>query len=73
MCPRRQRGKAEYGRHPPRPQPGETLRLIVQGRDIHRAPRPLVQPLHDDSLNRGPHVIHTGGSFDSYLLVPRIG
>jgi uncharacterized protein len=52
-------------------EPGETLRLTVQGRDVHRAPRPLVQPLHDDSVNRGPHVIHTGGRFDSHLLVPR--
>jgi hypothetical protein len=42
----------------------------VQGRDIHRQPRPQVQPLHDDSVNRGPYVIHTGGSFGSYLLVP---
>ena len=51
--------------------PGETLRLVIQGRDIYRQPRPLVQALHDDSVNRGPHVIHAGGRFDSHLLIPR--
>lgn len=51
--------------------PGETLRLVIQGRDIYRHPRPLVQAFHDDCVNRGPHLIHTGGRFDSYLLVPR--
>jgi predicted acyl esterase len=32
--------------------------------------KPLVQALHDDSVNRGPHVIHAGGPFDSHLLLP---
>jgi uncharacterized protein len=50
---------------------GETLRLVVQGRDIYRYPRPLIQAFHDDSVNQGQHVIHTGGRYDSYLLVPR--
>jgi hypothetical protein len=51
--------------------PGETLRLVVSGKDIYRQPRPLVQSFHDDSVNRGPHEIHTGGRFDSHLLIPR--
>ncbi len=51
--------------------PGETLRLVIQGTDIYRQPRPLVQALHDDSVNRGAHLIHTGGRFDSHLLIPR--
>jgi uncharacterized protein len=50
--------------------PGETLRLVIQGTDIYRQPRPLVQALHDDTVNRGPHLIHTGGRFDSHLLIP---
>ena len=50
--------------------PGETLRLVIQGRDVYRYPRPLIQALHDDSVNRGPHVIHAGGDYDSHLLVP---
>ena len=51
--------------------PGETLRLVIQGRDIYRYPRPLVQAFHDDSVNHGLHLVHTGGRFDSHLLVPR--
>jgi predicted acyl esterase len=51
--------------------PGETLRLVVQGTDVYRQPRPLVQAFHDDSVNRGAHLIHTGGRFDSHLLIPR--
>lgn len=50
--------------------PGETLRLVVAGTDIYRQPRPLMQTFHDDSVNHGPHVIHTGGRFDSHLLIP---
>jgi haloacid dehalogenase-like hydrolase len=25
---------------------------------------------HDDSVNRGPHVVHGGGEYDSHLLIP---
>ncbi len=51
-------------------RPGETLRLVVQGRDIYRYPRPLRQAFHDRSVNSGPHLLHTGGRYDSHLLVP---
>ncbi len=50
--------------------PGETLRLVIQGQDIYRYPRPLIQALHNDLVNRGRHVIHTGGEYDSHLLMP---
>jgi uncharacterized protein len=50
--------------------PGETLRLLIQGRDVYRYPKPLIQAQHDESVNRGRHVIHTGGEYDSHLLVP---
>ena len=33
--------------------------------------RPLVQAFHDDSVNDGMHLVHTGGRFGSHLLVPR--
>jgi uncharacterized protein len=52
-------------------RPGETLRLVIQGRDIYRQPRPLVQTFHDDSVNRGPHLIHTGGQYPSHLVIPK--
>ena len=41
--------------------PGETLRLVIQGRDIYRYPRPLIQAWHEDTVNRGPHLIYAGG------------
>ena len=53
-------------------EPGEALRLVIQGRDIYRQPRPLVQAFHDASVNHGPHVVHTGGRFGSWLAVPRV-
>lgn len=49
---------------------GETLRLIVQGTDIYQYPKPLVAARHENTVNRGHHVIHAGGGCDAYLLVP---
>ncbi|HEY6311276.1 MAG TPA: CocE/NonD family hydrolase C-terminal non-catalytic domain-containing protein, partial [Streptosporangiaceae bacterium] len=49
---------------------GQTLRLVIQGRDVYRYPRPLIQALHEESVNRGAHVVHAGGQYDSHLLVP---
>jgi predicted acyl esterase len=50
---------------------GETLRLVVQGRDLHRYDIGPAQA-HEQSVNRGRHRIHTGGAFDSHLLLPVI-
>jgi predicted acyl esterase len=49
---------------------GDALRLIVKGRDIYTYPKPMVYMRHEDSVNRGPHRIHTGPGAASYLLVP---
>ena len=47
---------------------GETLRLVVQGEDLieHRA------LAHNLSVNRGTHTIHSGGRYDSHVLIPMI-
>jgi predicted acyl esterase len=47
---------------------GESLRLYVQGR------HPSIQPLlfYTALINKGEHVLHTGGTYDSYLTVPVI-
>ena len=45
---------------------GETLRLVVQGRDLFEHPALG----HGFSVNRGEHRLHAGGEFDSHLLVP---
>lgn len=49
---------------------GETLRLIVKGRDIYDHPKPMLYMRHEDSVNCGMHRLHTGGETPSYLLIP---
>jgi len=51
---------------------GEGLRLVIQGSDIYDYPKPSVYARHEDLVNRGSHVIHAGGPYDSHLLVPVI-
>ena len=53
---------------------GSRLRLIVQGTDLQKysKTRHPVYTRHEDSVNHGLHVIHTGGDADSYLLIPTI-
>lgn len=45
---------------------GEMLRLLISGRDILAFGRFG----HDDSVNHGRHVLHTGGDHSSQLLIP---
>ncbi len=49
---------------------GETLRLIVQGRDIQEYPPGRVYARHEATVNRGRHLVLSGGPYDSYLVVP---
>ena len=53
---------------------GESLRLVIAGRDIYRREEgvPLPFPMHEETRNAGTHVFHTGGEHDSYLLLPVI-
>ncbi len=47
---------------------GETLQLIIASNEIIPSP-----PYRKDvSCNHGKHVLHFGGKYDSYLLVPKI-
>jgi len=46
---------------------GESLQLIVSAREIISTP-----PYIKAEDNRGNHVIHFGGQYDSHLLVPKI-
>jgi len=68
---------------------GEGLRLTLRGSDFKKPEAEAATPgapgdlpktvrrsplaLHEDSVNRGHHVIHTGGKYDTYLLVPVVG
>ncbi|MFC1860891.1 CocE/NonD family hydrolase [Chloroflexota bacterium] len=48
---------------------GERLGLMVQGSDIITSG---YRYQHKDTVNKGEHVIYTGGKYDSHLLVPVI-
>ena len=50
--------------------PGEQLRLLVRGSDIQQYPPGVVSMAHSVTRNVGAHVIHAGGRYDSFLLVP---
>ena len=47
---------------------GEAMQLIVAPSEIIASP-PFIK---DASFNRGTHVLHFGGKYDSYLLVPKV-
>jgi putative CocE/NonD family hydrolase len=47
---------------------GESVQLIVASREIIPSP-PYFK---DASFNRGTHVLHFGGEYDSHLLVPKV-
>ena len=49
---------------------GEGLLLIVQGTDIKRYPKPLIYARHENTVNAGPHRIHTGAGHPSRIILP---
>ena len=50
---------------------GEQIRVVIGGQKLSGAEFPgLPGP---DTINRGRHVIHTGGQYDSHLLIPVTG
>jgi len=53
---------------------GQRLRVVVAGHSLWKGqPGPFSEsPMRYAVRNRGNHILHTGGKFDSYLLVPRI-
>jgi predicted acyl esterase len=51
---------------------GEKLRVVVQGSDIYNYPEEYHSDGHTETVNKGEHVIYTGGKYDSHLLVPVI-
>jgi putative CocE/NonD family hydrolase len=52
---------------------GERLRVVVQGQDVMREGLPRAPfARHENLRNAGTHILHTGGSCDSHLLIPVI-
>ncbi len=49
---------------------GETLRLLIQGTDVNKYPAGTPTQRHHSDRNHGRHIIHTGSSHDSHLLIP---
>lgn len=49
---------------------GETLELLIAGRELFIYPGDVSVMEHVDTVNVGVHRIHTGGECTSYLLVP---
>ncbi|MBT5051366.1 MAG: CocE/NonD family hydrolase [Rhodospirillaceae bacterium] len=48
---------------------GDRLQIVVQGYDIIDV---FNRFKHQETVNAGHHVIHTGGEYDSHLLVPAV-
>ncbi|APQ11048.1 MULTISPECIES: CocE/NonD family hydrolase [Pseudomonadaceae] len=51
---------------------GESLRVIIQGTDIHRYRPGLFAAGHYLSNNSGKHTLYCGGQYQSYLIIPVI-
>jgi predicted acyl esterase len=51
---------------------GESIQVIIQGRDIYGFPTVRHTQMHEDLRNAGEHVLYAGGEFDSHLLIPVI-
>lgn len=52
---------------------GETLRLVIRGSEYPLANKSGYVLKHWPLINDGNHIIHTGGGYDSHLLLPVIG
>ena len=49
---------------------GERLRVTVRGSDTYRYAPNEIAMRHENTVNKGRHVIHSGGKYDSHVLVP---
>jgi hypothetical protein len=47
---------------------GQGLRIIVAGYNMEKPQFKELPPIQ--TRNRGTHILHTGGKYDAYLLVP---
>ena len=50
---------------------GESLKVTLAGKDIFTYELAQCQ-LHENSRNQGKHMVHSGGIYDSYLVMPVI-
>lgn len=52
--------------------PGEGIMLRVAGYDMCYPDTDRIKPAYDNNENVGHHTIHTGGKYDSQLILPFI-
>ena len=48
---------------------GESIELVIQGTDIVQMEPALVQK-HEETVNKGDHVVYSGGECQSYIVLP---
>ncbi|KAJ5509961.1 Peptidase S15/CocE/NonD C-terminal [Penicillium expansum] len=53
-------------------RPGETLQVHISGHDYGNYPTAVTIARHSDTANKGTHIIHFGGKYDSFLQLPGI-
>ncbi|ABQ71666.1 X-Pro dipeptidyl-peptidase C-terminal domain protein (plasmid) [Rhizorhabdus wittichii RW1] len=51
---------------------GETLRVVIKGKDIYRYLDDPASNSHLKTRNAGTHIVHSGGEYDSHILLPII-
>lgn len=51
---------------------GDSLSVVISGHDYHEYPPFVPVAPHKDTVNKGKHIIHFGGNYDSYLQLPII-
>lgn len=51
---------------------GETLQINISGHDYGKFPSMIPVPRHGKTVNKGTHLIHFGGQYDSFLQLPGI-
>ena len=52
--------------------PGEGIMLRISGHDMCLPEVEIVRPLQATDVNVGHHTVHTGGQYDSHLILPLI-
>lgn len=51
---------------------GESLMLRVAGHNMCHPETERIRPKVNDMGNKGKHTVHTGGQYDSHIIIPVI-
>ena len=53
-------------------RPGDRLQINISGRDYEKYPPMIPVARHGETVNKGTHVVHFGGKYDSFLQLPTL-